>query len=287
MPNKVITCDVSGDFNVAGNWAPAGVPADGDHLIANHQMARNLDANLAQAAKEFSLEYGEDCNYSIGANGNPLIPANGFTDIWFNGAGNVNCYVEAGGGGDIDRIHIDSKGGSETAFVVEGGTVVNMSLRQGKAQLAAGVTLNGRLQVGSQGGQTLAQMTIPAGCTVNAAIIGISGGTLMCSSNVGTVNQAGGQFTLDGTATMTLFETSAGEWLWHSTGTVTTMELRGTASARVEKLKARTLTNGRIYDSSRFDMRKVGSLLTLTNGIYVYGSAVIDFATGSNIKVNV
>lgn len=266
----------AGDFNTAANWSASGVPADDDVLILGSQAGASLTSNLSQAGKNFELSVTEDFAYSIGSSGSFLTPEDGFTDLYFNLANPGSaCYISGGAAAGILRATVKSRSPNESALVL-GGITVRLDIHEGRVKLNSGATVSTLLKVGSPNGSLdSSKLTVPSGCTVNAATIHVSGGRVYLASNVGTVIQTGGEIYLQETATLTTIYGSGGKFYHNSTGTITTVDGNGTwIFDAQEDDRAKTVTNARFSGQSTFNINTGAQNITFTNGIYIDKSTV-------------
>jgi len=213
----------AGDWSIAANWSPSGVPVAADNVRIPAGNSQNIDAGLNQSAVALGDVIVENgYTGTIGdASTNLQIDPDYFR---FNGATAGIAYIDLGSA-SIDVDIVDTASGSTGIYGLNliGTAISNLSIQSGEIGLAPRigeaatvtdvVVLGGNLFIGE-------------GCTITN--ISISDGSILCWENVSsTVNVYGGTFTIGYTATIATLNIYGGTFVLNSTGAVTTLNLYG------------------------------------------------------------
>ncbi len=294
MANVVWTGATDTDFNVAGNWAPSGVPSDGDTLIFNDESTKDLDTNLSGTphnSKSYAMLVEEGFTKQIGSSGTPLTPGNGFTTVMIRG-NSPGIFIKAGST-DIDRCVVDMITTKDDAFQIDGGEVVDLIVMRGKVAVAGSTTISGDVTVqgpAGSGGDTVSKLTIPASCTLSGSEWFVKGGVLQFSTSIPTLTCTGGKVYCAGSAGVStrLEVGGTGEFWWDAgSSTIAVAHVNGGALKTRYNRVGRTLTSGFMYDDGVIDFRIGGSNMTITNSIRVFGKNMPMFPKGAAISVAV
>jgi len=298
MAIKVYTdAAASDDYTVAGNWTPAGVPADGDTLVYNDQADGPMDVNVDAAsvgAKAHAVIVDPSFQYHIGSAAVPFsTQASGnicFSTLIFAGSGITPSYFNADAADTCTRVMCDTKSATADVLVLGGaGSWGDVILRDGKMKLNS-ATVTGRIQL--LGGQQNAKsvLNIPSGCTLTGTETGVMGGELKCASAIPLITVGGGVFTLDGIIGIgTRLEMYGGTTYWDagSASVIALAEIFGGSLVTRKDRTGRTLTAGNVYGTGLMDFSVGGLNMTFTAPPRVYGSNPIRMPQGTTFTFGI
>lgn len=291
MAKAIWTGSTSTDFNVASNWAPSGVPANGDTLLFNDQAVNSLLVNTTQAAKTFDVFVDRGfAAYAIGTQANPLKP-DAFNSIIFNASNLVQSFFQAGST-NIARAVVNSASALNNGVVLQG-TLVQIVVLSGKVGFAGTPTISGRVQVVGSTGSSPSELTIPSASTLTGCEFYVEGGKLDCSSDLETIHVADGEFIINGGMDITgRLEMTGGRTWWDafdntSPSTVALAEILGGTFATRKERTGRTLTTCNMYGSGSVDFRIGGIGMTVTNPIRAFGTNQPVFPMGTSYAVTI
>lgn len=294
MAIAIFTGATSNLFELAGNWAPASIPVDGDTLIYNDQSTTYMTGG-APADKGFDVIVDKSFQYYIGTSGTPFAPAKGFDHILFSGNGTVSSYLNttAGGAADIVTVFVDSPSSKDDVLVVGGaGAVENVIVRNGKAKVDATIEKKIQVLAGAAGSQ--AQLEVPAGNTLTGAEVGVMGGRFTCASHIETAIVAGGEFVLSGTADITEYlQMYGGVTYWDAFDTpaaasvLTLVDIFGGALRTRNDRQGRTITNLNVYASGLADFGIGGFGIVFTNAPRCFGDNMIRMPKGASVTFGI
>lgn len=249
MTDKIWTGVTDGDWGVAGNWSPSGVPTASDSVYLTADYSVNITAGLDQSAVAIDKFVVDGFTGEIGS------LALGYLQIdpdLFSFSGSGVSFIDIGTAAiDLD-IRLTAAGGATRGLYLKGSAITVLSLiggnvglanQYGESSTAANIrVLGGTLVCGS--GATLT--------TVDAY-----GGTTNLGANVTTLNVYEGSVITTSTTAVTTFNGFGGTMTHNGTGTITTANLEGGTLDLTDSGMARTVTtlnlnaNGTIiYDPS-------------------------------------
>lgn len=212
-----------GDYSVAANWSPSGVPTTGDNVRIPAGNSQDIDAGLNQSAVaigDFIVENGYTGKIGT-SSANLQIDPDYFR---FNGASAGVCYIDLGSAAiSVDIVDTSAGATGLYGLFLIGTGIDNLSIQSGEVGLAPRigeaatvadvVVLGGNLYIGE-------------GCTITN--VSISDGSILCWEAVSsTVNVYGGTFTIGYTATIATLNVFGGTCVIQTTGTITTLNLYG------------------------------------------------------------
>lgn len=289
MSNKIHTGAVDDDFDVAGNWDPSGIPADGDVLYFTAASLNPLVSNLVQAAKNFDVIITRGFIQYIGGSGNPFQPDDIGTLV-YSGLGTTPTFIECASGKKITRVLLDTQVTQENILHLAG-VITRGTVRNGSLAIDTGATIEKGIKVAAAQGSGLAKCVIPSGVTLTGSVLKVNGGLLDCSSDLIDVIVDRGDFILNGTASVSgrVEVNDNGVFTWDASisSTIALAEVFGGAlRTRNEKL-GRTLTEGIQYGNGLYDFETGGLLMALTVPIRVFGETRPKFPKGAAHSVSV
>ncbi len=234
MTDKIWTGVTDGDYGVAGNWSPSGVPTTSDSVYLTADYSVDIDAGLNQSSVAIDKFVVDGFSGKIGtlALGYLQIDPDLFS---FNGSG--ISFIDIGAAAiDVD-IRLTSGGGTTRGLYLKGSAIAILSVISGNVGLA------------NQYGETS-----------TAATIRVLGGTVVCGTgatlttvdsydgktnigaNVTTLNVYDGSVTTSSTAAITTFNGYGGTMTHNGTGAITTANLEGGTLDLTDSGMARTVT---------------------------------------------
>ena len=245
--------DGAGNIDVAANWSPNGVPADGDDLILNgladtvpddwdgstKQIAGNkysVELGLVQNTKDFpsiivTSDYSGNIGYGLdGSTYHGLRCAAG--EVIFAGSGEIHLIAEHTGAAEIDSFASSSSNGD--VFLGKGATngqAIGEIINSGRSTInviSASLSTLGAPEVDNvtctsrQGSIIIAEDN-----TSSVLIIRVALGTVTAYCSVAEVLVAGGtfrwglnDFSPSAARTITLLEMLQGSIIWAMAGTI-------------------------------------------------------------------
>jgi hypothetical protein len=103
----VRTAKGNGDWDVAGNWEPSGVPLTGDDVVVPKSLGVPLITNMDQTGVDLASFYSHpEYNFAIGASGDPLKIACTLMDVQHNGNFFFQCAANTASAFTTDEIRI-------------------------------------------------------------------------------------------------------------------------------------------------------------------------------------
>ncbi len=292
-----VFADGAGDFDVAANWSPSGVPADGDELILNgladtvpdvwdgsvRQIAGNkysVELGLVQNTKDFlsiivTSDYSGNIGYGLdGATYHGLRCAAG--EVIFVGTGELHLIAEHTGAAEIDSFASSSLSGD--VFLGKGATngqAIGEIINSGRSTVevkSASLSTLGSPEVDSvtctsrQGAIIIAEDN-----SSSVLIIRVALGTVTAYCNAAEVIIAGGTFRWglndvvpSSARVITLMEMLQGSIIWDMAGTVS---------------ESRNFVGGFALSGSG---AKIIGDSTKNNGTIEIFEATLDFSDASN-----
>jgi len=267
------------DYGTARNWSSDSVPTNSNDVVFGSGSV-NVQYGLGQSGVSLgSLAVSVGCSSQFGRfeNGSPhyLKVGSGSLDyrgsaqlaMFDLGSSSITPYIESYGSPSGNRLH---------SVYVKGSNLAGLNINRGKVAVAgltgdtsAVVTVN----IGYVANQKSdADVLIGSGVTLTTLNQG--GGNCVMSCGAATVNVASGAtLTTDGSGAITELNVWGNAFL-NSTGTVTTINVRGGTLDLTKVRNARTVTTVNLYNGSRL---RTGSWITHTNKPVVQdGSATIE-----------
>lgn len=238
MATKYWVGGTSGDYSVAGNWSPSGVPAAGDDVIIQGTVA--ITAGLDQSAVELnSFTVLPGYSGAIGSLTGFLIIDLGDGDR-FEFAGTGLSFISVGSAAVSPVITNTATVSSGSGLYLLGTALATVTLLKGSLEVFTGSTVT---TINQGYTSTLASdtaLSVPTGVTLTT--LNRTGGT--CTLNVGatTVTNDGGTLTTRGAGTITTMNVTGGTVYPNSTGTITTLNADGGTVDFTRSRGARTVT---------------------------------------------
>jgi len=263
MADKIWTGATDGDWGVAGNWSPSGVPTSSDSVYLTADYSVDITGTLNQSSVALDKFIVDGFTGKIGslALGYLQIDPDSFS---FNGSG--VSFVDVGSAAiDID-IRDTAGGGATRGLYLKGSAIAVLSVIRGNVGLA------------NQAGETSTAATIRvsggsfsggSGATVTA--VDAYGGITKLETNVATLNAYSGTISTSSTAAITTLNGFGGTITHNGTGAITTANLEGATLVLNDSGLARTVT----------------TLNLKAGGIIVYDPAVITITTQNEANVPV
>ena len=242
-----------GDWGVAANWSPSGVPiADDDVFLENTNQS--VTGTLDQSAVELdSLNIAQSFTGSVGLAGTPLQIDSPIVNIGYNngpgspsGSPLINLVLDA----VASVITVSNTGNSSDSTkspvrLLTNSSSTTLEIRKGKVDLAMGTG-----QVASIGAIVMSWLTNKAGDVdlfigngVTLTTIDQQAGDLVISSACITLAFESGTLKTRGSGTIGTLTVSGGIATLDSTGTITTMAIDGGTVDFTKSSVARVVTN--------------------------------------------
>lgn len=274
MALKFWTGSTSTAYGTAANWLANGVPADNDTLFYNDASTQGM-AGGAQAGKTHAIIVDSKFAYGIGSSGTPFEPDD-ITSLMFFANSIVPSYFKSDTT-DLDRVIVDTQSAKDGLVNLDG-TIVDLTIRNGKVVTAATSTVNGRISLMGGSGGGSGELTVTAGTTVAGVEMSMNGGKCTCAASIPTVIQNGGEFILSASAGIgTYLEVHDGTFWWDaadvgSPSTIALAEILGGAFKTRTERQGRTLTNCNVYGAGIVDFSVGGHSMVMTNPVRAYGA---------------
>jgi len=267
------------DYGTARNWSSDSVPTNSNDVIFGAGSV-GVQYGLDQSAVTLgSLSVSVGCSSQFGRfeSGSPhylSVPSGSLEyrgsaqlAMFDVGASNIKPYVESYGSPSGNRQH---------SVYIKGSDLLGLDVNRGKVALAGlpGDTASVEtVNIGYVSNQKN-DSDVLIGSGVTLTTLNQGGGNCVLSCGAATVNVASGAtLTTDGTGAITELNVWGSAFL-NSTGTVTTINVRGGTLDLTKVRTARTVTTVNLYNGSRL---KTGSWITHTNKPVVQdGSATIE-----------
>jgi hypothetical protein len=278
MAEKYWISTSSTSFSTAANWSDNAAPADGDTLWFNSLGTANVETDLDASALDTLVINIEKGAPSIGTSATALTIDGGTVNL-------IRDDNNSAAWPTLVRI----ANSSTNALTVNVGDSASQSSDgvYPPVQLnGAAITLNatgGYVGVGVRPGQTatLASLrtvqgssapTIDLGAAVTITDAVLTAGTVysISASTATAVRVNGADYRIDGNAAHTTLNVDKGTVTWNGTGTITTLNLRGTFDAS-QNPRARTITTVNTYRGAVLKLDNgVAGGITVTNAINHY-----------------
>lgn len=257
----------AGDINTAANWSPSGVPVSTDDVVLP-AITQSMSAGLDQSAVTWA-SFREDPGYSgsIGHSGEYLqVKVSGRATFQGEGTGYVD-FQSAGGGGHVvvnrprtSRLYLQ---GDMDAYLSAGcvdwnsGTIallmIEQMLRESDVELA------------------LISPTVTA-AHQQSGTVNLKGAAILTAwyLNRGALTAIGGI-----SPTITDVEMRGGLFVHRTDVTQTDLRIYGGEADLTQDTRAKIITNCEVHSGGTLNARTTAQNITFTNGIAVYGSAVV------------
>jgi len=227
-----------GDWSVAANWSPSGVPVATDHVRIPASSSEDITAGLNQSAVALGdviVEKGYTGTIGTSA-GYLQIDPNRFQ---FEGTG--ESYIDLGSAA-IDVLILDTATAPATGqhgLYLKGSAIAILSVLDGDVAVAGlhgeTATVTTARTVGDR-----AKLTLGAGVTLTNLDTVKGEATLRCACT--TIDVLGGQLTTEEVGAITTLNVRDGTAYPNSTGTITTLNLHGGTVDLTGSGLARTIT---------------------------------------------
>lgn len=274
----------AGDWQQANNWAEGAVPVAADEVYFD-RGAQDVDQGLNNAAVNLDLLYvSGKYSGSIGATGTPLL-LDQIDDFFYAGVGDEAWFDTADAVNGINNAVIANSGTGADALHLDG-FIGLLNVLKGKVTLDTGadaqdIEVSYVTSVASD-----ATLSITAACTLAALVQ--NGGTVTNLSNITTLTVLQGTHThgvAGGTTTATTINVSGGTVNYYSNGALTTLDVRGGVFSATGSRGPFTITNASVWDGGTLNLRNEQLNITVTNGVYQYGSGRLYVDHGQRVNV--
>ena len=280
-----------GDWSVAANWSPSGVPVSTDDVYLE-DSSQSVTAGFAQGAVALnSLNIAGSYTGSVGDADDYLVIEATTVNIGYNYG--IGTASQSG------RIKLDLDSGTASTVNVFNtkttGTDTNLPPVRLKITNASAVInlMKGKIGIAMETGETSTIGTINVlytsnvkgdvdcfiGDGVTLTTLNIDGGETSLRSAVTTINAAAGELTTYGSGAITTLNISGTDVVSNSSGTITTANITGGLLDLTKNPTARTITTLKLdapgvvhYDPTT---------ITLTNDIAPYTTTKIIRYTAS------
>jgi len=278
MATKIwVGTSTPGDYSVAANWSPSGVPVATDDVILT-DSTQDIDSGLDQSAVALTT-------FTIHTSYTGLIGSEtAFLQI-DPGILNVNTTPSGGTtGAGSQRINLDLGSNANTATIHNGNSPATDSNRTAIRLLANNVATDifirgGLVSIADEpddtssvrlvsianalSGVTQPEVSISEGTTI--VTLTTNSGTTTLGNAITTVNANGGTLTIEGTGAITTLNTRRGTVFCNTTGTVTTLNAIGGTTSFTRNTETRTVTNVNLEVGATLTVDK--DVVTFTNDI--------------------
>ena len=282
-----------GDWNVAANWSPSGVPVDTDHVLFENS-AISATATLDQSAVTLgSLTIDQSFTGRIGTSTTYLqVGATVVTIGEHTGYGTPNgsdlLKINLGAVASTVTVHNTNTTSADTdrppvRLLFNEATSV-LTVRKG----SVGVAVNSDFEASSLATinidyvnniQSDAKVNIGTGVTL--VTLAKTGGECWLSSAATTITNRAGDLKLDGTGAYTTINIYGGLIVSNSTGTITTLNAFGGTVDFLQQSAARTLTTLNQYGRQGGSIVQYDpSVLTVTNKVAPADRVVVAMTAG-------
>lgn len=253
-------------FNTAGNYAENAAPATGDDVYFVNPLGTSAYACGAydgSAINLNSLNVSDKYDGSIGVNAaNPLKI--GATTV--NIAGGRNIYLHSGATYNYDTFNVASTTPKQQQVVYADGTIVDMKLVKGNVQLGGGTITTVYIEQDPQGNLWV-QIDAPTITTLNQ----IGGDvTIESTATVTTSNVISGTLR-NNTGTTTTVNVFGGAFVPNASTTITTLKVWGGKADFNQSVRARTVTNCEVHTGAILILPAAVNNVTFSNNIRVIG----------------
>ena len=281
MATKIwVGTSTAGDWSVAANWSPSGVPVNGDDVFLR-DSAQDVTAGLAQSAVTLdSLNIEQSYTGAIA------------TESTFLEIGATVCEIGAWDGlgsqpAGSGRINLDLAAAASEVVIFNSKSVATDSNRAPIRLQAGHASVNIEVRAGivaiqddPAASSTIGSITVTAandngvtpsvyvGGTVTLTTANCSGGNLLIRDGGTTLNVDGGTCTTEGDSTVTWGTVNVGgtgRALLNAGGTITTLNCNAGTTDMSRSADARTVTTVNIDTGAIFIYDK--DVVTLTNKV--------------------
>lgn len=274
-----------GDWSVAANWSPSGVPTNSDDVYLEN-TSQSVTSGFSQSAVTLaSLNIGQSFTGEIGtATGELAISATLLRIGYHNGQGTPSGSnrIKLNLGSVQSEIIITNTSVSSTDTYLEpvrikgthasntiqvlGGTVGVATTDASEA-----ATISEASVLGNN-----ARLHLPAGVTLTT--LNVAAGTCSVGCAATTIEQTGGSLTTYGEGAITTVNVDSGRAALNSDGTITTLRVGSAGSVDMSgDARAKTVTNCEVYGGGGLDINNGNpQSITLTNGIDLVRTTVSD-----------
>jgi len=212
----------TGDYSIAANWSPSGVPSAADNVRIPASSSYDIDAGLDQSAVavgDFIVEAG--FTGAIGASSADLqIDPDRFE---FNGSG--TAYIDIGAAAiDVQVLGTATAATGERGLYLKGSAIDELVVIGGNVGVAAvhGTTATvATCRITGSG----ADVWLGEGTTLTT--LSVSAGTVRLRCGATTINQYGGTLYTEEAGAVTTANVEGGTVYANSSGTITTLTVDG------------------------------------------------------------
>jgi hypothetical protein len=211
-----------GDYSVAANWSPSGVPSASDHVRIPASSTQNISSGLDQSAVaigDFIVEEGY--SGTIGsATGYLQIDPDRFE---FNGSG--QSWIDIGSAAiDVQILGTATASTGERGLYLKGSAIDELAILGGNVGVAAVHGETATVTTCRVTGPT-ADVWVGAGTTLTT--LNVSQGTVRLRCAATTVTQYGGTLYTEESGAITTINLEGGTLYPNSSGTITTLNADG------------------------------------------------------------
>ena len=266
MASKIwVGTSTPGDWSVAANWTPSGVPVNGDDVFFN-DGSQNVTAGLDQSAVALtSLRIGSSYTGNVASSAAYLqIGATTFTfesggqECWVQGA--LTTVNVVGGISSANMLQLKGDGGTLRAI---GGS--------GTVTMASASTTLDELEVF---GAPSITVTIPSGVT-SLDNVQVDSGVISIGAAIGTkLTVIDGIVKITDSATVVLADVNGGVLDYKSSGTLTTLNIfAGKFTLENNVATSVTVSNATMYEGSTVNLQNGLDNVTMSAGMIRHGGA--------------
>ena len=285
----------TGDLAVASNYAPSGVPTNGDDLYfeanpsgtdysvtTNLSTFQNTTLNSINVGQTYSGQIGvantgtssTTTGYmSLGGTNSTAITVNIGYQFGGTSAGNGSSLIRLNVGSSSAMINITNTAASSAmanagpVTILGANTGNTMNIQAGTATVAIDATEASIFAtINNKGNLTL-------GGSVTLTMVNHNGGNITIRSGVVTINQTLGNSNIVGSGTVGTFNLYGGGSILNTTGTITNLNIYSATADMSRNQAARTVTTVTGYAGATLNLNNgVKNSITITNPINTNGA---------------
>lgn len=277
MATKIwVGTDTAGDWSVAANWSPAGVPANDDDVYLVNS-SQDVTAGLDQSAVALA-SYNQEQSYT-----GKIGDADNYLQIGAS-AVNIGQHYGPGSPAGSGRIKLDLGATAAVVVVYNTGSPADSNLPSVRLLANNAATTievrKGSVGIACETGETTTVGTITesyvsqqssdadvfVGPGVTLTTLNKTGGDCVLECAATTVTNEGGDLVTTGSGAITTMHVKGGEVIPNSTGTITTCNINTAGYADFTKsAAARTVTTLKLEAGGK--LKYDPDVLTITNKV--------------------
>lgn len=254
-----------GDWGVAANWQPGGVPINNDDVIFDGTSNEDVTGTLDQSAVTLdSLVFAETYTGQVGGAGTPLL----INSAYLRWGGQGDGWIE----GTIPTVYVTDTGAS--ALTLDG-TITTLHLCKGTIVIIGGATCTNIFLTYVSSRATDATLTIGLGCTISS--VWQDGGILTSASTITTYYLMGGTGTQTTGNIITATIGGVSTFYWQpAAGTITTLYVwSGSIVDASGDGAAKTITTATLYKGGILNIANGAASIVVTNPVLRLGGELI------------